>query len=73
MAAIDDLKSAVTDLKTQLDDNTATMDALIAKATAVPVTTPEGTSDADVTAVTQALRDLITANQAEVAKAKSAL
>ena len=66
MAAIDDLKSAIADLATALNDNNAEIDLLLTKITAT------GTSDADVAAAVQSIRDLITSNTAEVAKAKAA-
>ena len=62
MAAIDDLKSAIADLGTALAANNAAIDVLLTKITAT------GTSDADVEAAVQSIRDLIAANTAEVAK-----
>lgn len=67
MAALDDLKSAIADLATQLSDNNAEIEALLAK-----ISTP-GTSDADIAAAVSSIRDLITANKAEVDKAKAAV
>lgn len=66
MSAFDDLKSAIADLATELADNNAEIEALLTKITA------PGTSDADVEAAVQSIRDLITTNKAEVDKAKAA-
>ena len=66
MAAIDDLKAAIADLATQLAANNTEIDALLTK-----ITTP-GTSDADIAAAVQSIRDLTTANKAEVDKAVAA-
>lgn len=66
MAAVDDLKSAIADLATELADNNAEIEALLTK-----ITTP-GTSDADVAAAVASIRDLIASNKAEVDKAKAA-
>jgi chromosome segregation ATPase len=66
MAAIDDLKAAIADLTTELADNNAEIEALLSKITA------PGTSDADVAAAVQSIRDLIASNKAEVDKAKAA-
>ena len=62
MTAIDDLRSAITDLSAQLDANNAAIDALLTK-----ITTP-GSSDADVESAVTSIRSLISANQAELAK-----
>lgn len=66
MPAIDDLKAAIADLTSELSDNNAEIEALLGK-----ITTP-GTSDADVAAAVQSIRDLIAANKTEVDKAKAA-
>ena len=66
MAAIDDLKQAITDLGTQLAANNAEIDALLTK-----ITTP-GTSDADIATAVQSIRDLTAANKTEVDKAVAA-
>lgn len=66
MAAIDDLKSAIADLATQINDNNAEIEALLTKITAT------GASEADIAAATQSIRDLIASNKAEVDKAKAA-
>lgn len=67
MSANDDLKAAIADLGTQLAANSAEIDLLLTK-----ITTP-GTSDADVAIAVQAIRDLTTANKAEIAKAQAAV
>lgn len=66
MSALDDLKSAIADLGTQLTANNAEIDTLLTKITA------PGTSDADVAAAVQSIRDLTAANKAEVDKAAAA-
>lgn len=66
MSALDDLKSAIADLATQLAANNAEIDALLTK-----ISTP-GTSDADIAAAVQSIRDLTAANATEVDKAKAA-
>lgn len=66
MPAIDDLKSAIADLATELADNNAEIEALLTK-----ISTP-GATEADIAAATQSIRDLISANKAEVDKAKAA-
>ena len=66
MAAIDDLKAAVADLKTALDTNNAEIETLLGKITA------PGATDADIAAATQSIRDIISTNQAEVSKAVAA-
>lgn len=66
MSALDDLKSAITDLGAQFTANNAEIETLLTR-----ITTP-GTSDADIAAATQSIRDLITANKAEVDKATAA-
>lgn len=66
MSALDDLKSAIADLTTALTTNNTEIETLLTK-----ITTP-GTSDADVEAAVASIRDLITANAAEVAKAQAA-
>ncbi len=66
MPALDDLKSAITDLATQLAANNAEIETLLTKITAT------GTSDADVEAAVASIRDLITSNKAEVDKATAA-
>ena len=66
MAAIDDLKSAINDLSTQLAANNAEIETLLTK-----ITTP-GTSDADIAAAVQSIRDLTAANKTEVDKATAA-
>ncbi len=66
MSALDDLKSALADLATQLTANNAEMETLLAKITA------PGTSDADVEAAVASIRDLIASNKAEVDKAAAA-
>lgn len=63
MSALDDLKAAITDLGTQLAANNAEIDALLTK-----IITP-GTSDADIAVAVQSIRDLTTANKAEIDKA----
>lgn len=67
MAALDDLKAAIADLATELSDNNTEIETLLGK-----ITTP-GTSDADVAAAVQSIRDLIATNKAEVDKAKAAV
>lgn len=67
MAAIDDLKAAITDLSTQLDANNAEIEVLLTK-----IATP-GTSDADIATAVTSIRNLITTNAAEVDKAKAAV
>lgn len=62
MAALDDLKSAIADLKTQLDTNNADIEALLAKIVA------PGTSDADVEQAVADIRALIASNKAETDK-----
>lgn len=66
MAAIDDLKSAVTDLAAQMTANNAAIEALLAKITA------PGATDADIEAAVTQIRTLITDNKAEVDKATAA-
>ena len=66
MAALDDLKSAIADLTTELTANNAEIETLLTKITA------PGTSDADVAAAVASIRGLISDNTAEVAKAKAA-
>ena len=66
MSALDDLKSALADLSTQLAANNAEIDLLLTKITAT------GTSDADVEAAVASIRDLTAANKAEVDKAVAA-
>lgn len=66
MAAIDDLKSAISDLSTALADNNAEIDKLLTQ-----ISAPDAT-DAEIAAATQSIRDLISANQSEVAKARAA-
>ena len=66
MAAIDDLKAAIADLATQLAANNTEIDLLLTK-----ITTP-GTSDADIAAAVQSIRDLTAATKAEVDKAAAA-
>lgn len=66
MSALTDLQAAIADLTTALAANNAEIDTLLTK-----IATP-GTSDADIAAATQSIRDLITANTAEVDKAKAA-
>ncbi len=66
MAASDDLKAAVADLATELNQNNLEIEALLTKITA------PGTSDADVEAAVATIRQLITDNAAEVAKAQAA-
>ena len=66
MSALDDLKSALADLSTQLAANNAEIDTLLTKITAT------GTSDADVEAAVASIRDLTAANKAEVDKAVAA-
>ena len=66
MAAVDDLKSAIADLTTELTANNAEIETLLTKITA------PGTSDADVAAAVASIRGLISDNTAEVAKAKAA-
>lgn len=63
MAAIDDLKAAIADLSTQIDTNNAEIETLLTK-----ITTP-GTSDADIAAAVQSIRDITAKNKAEVDKA----
>lgn len=67
MAAIDDLKSAIADLASELADNNAEIEALLVK-----ISTP-GTSEADIVAATQSIRDLIASNKAEVDKAAASV
>lgn len=67
MPAIDDLKSAVADLATQLSANNAEIESLL-----TVITTP-GTSEADIAAAAQSIRDLTAANKAEVDKAHAAV
>ena len=62
MSALDDLKSALADLSTQLAANNAEIDLLLTKITAT------GTSDADVEAAVASIRDLTAANKAETDK-----
>lgn len=62
MAAADDLKSAIADLKTQLDTNNAGIEKLL-----TTIVTP-GTSDADVEAAVSSIRGLIASNKAETDK-----
>lgn len=66
MAAIDDLKSAIADLSAQLASNNAEIETLLTR-----ITTP-GTSDADIAAAAQSIRDLTASNKAEVDKAVAA-
>ena len=66
MSALDDLKSAIADLTTELTANNAEIETLLTKITA------PGTSDADVAAAVASIRGLISDNTAEVAKAKAA-
>ena len=66
MSALDDLKSALADLSTQLAANNAEIDTLLTKIAAT------GTSDADVEAAVASIRDLTAANKAEVDKAVAA-
>lgn len=66
MSANDDLKSAIADLASQLNDNHDEIEALLTK-----ITTP-GTSDTDVQAAVTQIRSLIVDNKAEVDKAKAA-
>jgi hypothetical protein len=67
MAALDELKAAIADLATELNDNNAEIEVLLGKITA------PGVSDADIAAAVQSIRDLTTANKAEVDKAKAAV
>jgi hypothetical protein len=62
MTVSDDLKSAVADLTAQLASNHNAIDGLLAK-----ITHPDS-SDADVEAAVTSIRQLISANQAELAK-----
>lgn len=64
--ALDDLKQAITDLSTQIDTNNAEIETLLTKITA------PGTSDADVQAAVQQIRDITARNKAEVDKAVAA-
>lgn len=66
MPAIDDLKAAIADLSAQIDTNNAEIETLLTK-----IATP-GTSDADIQAATQQIRDIIAKNKAEVDKAVAA-
>ena len=66
MSALDDLKSALADLSTQLAANNADIETLLTKIVA------PGTSDADVEAAVASIRDLTAANKAEVDKAVAA-
>lgn len=66
MAAIDDLKSALADLATSINNSNAEIEALLTK-----IATP-GTSDADIQAAVQQIRDLTGSINAEVDKAKTA-
>lgn len=63
MTASDDLKQALADLKTQLDINNTEIETLLTK-----ITTP-GSSEADIAAAAQSIRDLIATNKAETDKA----
>lgn len=66
MPAIDDLKAAIAELTAELSDNNAEIETLLTKITA------PGTSDADIAAAVQSIRDLTAANKSEVDKAKAA-
>lgn len=67
MAAIDDLKAAIADLATQLAANNTEIDLLLTR-----ITTP-GTSETDIAAAAQSIRDITAANKAEVDKAVAAV
>ena len=69
MAAVDDLKAAITDLATELSDNNAEIETLLTKITSGGA---GGTSDADVAAAVAQIRSLISDNKTEVAKARAA-
>jgi translation initiation factor 2B subunit (eIF-2B alpha/beta/delta family) len=62
MSSNEDLKAAITDLQAQLASNHNVIDGLLAK-----ITHPDS-SDADVEAAVTSIRQLISANQAELAK-----
>jgi hypothetical protein len=62
MNSIDDLKAAIADLTSQLASNHNAIDGLLAK-----ITHPDS-SDADVESAVTSIRQLISANQAELAK-----
>lgn len=66
MPAIDDLKAVIADLRTELLENNAEIEALLVK-----MTTP-GTSDADIAAAVADIRSSIAENKTEVDKAKAA-
>jgi hypothetical protein len=67
MAAIDDLKSAVSDLAAELSRNNAEIESLLTKITS------STSSEADVAAAAASIRDLIASNKAEVDKADAVL
>jgi hypothetical protein len=62
MTSIDDLKGAIADLTAQLASNHNAIDGLLAKIT------HSDSSDADVESAVTSIRQLISANQAELAK-----
>ncbi len=66
MAALDDLKAAITGLTDEVTDAVTEIEALLAK-----ITTP-GTSDADVTAAADAIKAITGNLKTEVDKAKGA-
>lgn len=66
MSDLDDLKSAIADLATELADNNAEIEALLVK-----IGTP-GVGTADIQAAVTQIRSLIADNKTEVDKAKAA-
>lgn len=66
MSALSDLKDAISELTTTVQDSNAEIETLLTK-----ITTP-GTSDADIAAAVQSIKDLGAGIRAEVDKAKAA-
>lgn len=69
MSALDDLKLAIAELTTELNDNNAEIEVLLANI----LSSTGGTSDADVQSAVADIRALIASNKAEVDKAKTAV
>jgi hypothetical protein len=66
MSAIDDLKAAITDMQSNVNDAVAEIEVLLAK-----ISNP-GSSDTDIAAATDQIRALAAAIKTEVDKAKAA-
>lgn len=65
MSVVDDLKAAIADLTTQVNDNNAEIERLLTK---IAGSAPE----ADLAAATASIRELTASSKTEVDKAKAA-